>query len=142
MRLKSAAAALATIVLFAAGAARAEIIHFAATLSGADEVPANTSAGKGHFSAELETVEKSLVYRADYTGLSGPATMAHVHGPAAPGANGPPVIVMASPVTPISGAQLLTDAQIADLLAGKWYFNVHTKDHPGGEIRGQITRQN
>jgi hypothetical protein len=23
-------------------------------------------------------------------------------------------------------------------MAGKWYYNVHTKEHPGGEIRGQI----
>ena len=32
----------------------------------------------------------------------------------------------------------LTDAQIADLNAGKWYFNIHTAANPGGEIRGQL----
>jgi len=32
------------------------------------------------------------------------------------------------------------DAQIADLNAGKWYFNVHTAAHKGGEIRGQLAK--
>ena len=31
----------------------------------------------------------------------------------------------------------LTDAQVTDLMGGKWYFNVHTKEHPAGEIRGR-----
>jgi len=33
------------------------------------------------------------------------------------------------------------DAQIADLEAGKWYYNVHTAANPGGEIRGTLTKQ-
>ena len=41
--------------------------------------------------------------------------------------------------SPISGEATLTDAQIADLKAGKWYVNVHTMAHPPGEIRGQVT---
>jgi hypothetical protein len=68
--------------------------------------------------------------------------MAHFHGPAAPGANGPPVVVVKDPTTPISGTAILTPAQEADLLAGKWYFNVHTQANPGGEIRGQLERLN
>ena len=35
-------------------------------------------------------------------------------------------------------AATLTDAQAADMLAGKWYINVHTAANPGGEIRGQL----
>jgi CHRD domain len=141
MSVKSVAA-LAIAVLMTAGAARASTVHFAATLTGADEVPANASAGTGKLSAELETDERTLVYRATYSGLSGPATMAHFHGPAASGANAPVQIPMSDPATPISGAIMLTRDQEDDLLAGKWYFNVHTKDHPGGEIRGQVMRQN
>ena len=39
---------------------------------------------------------------------------------------------------PATGSKVLTDDQIADLMAGKWYVNVHTKANPGGEIRGQV----
>ncbi|HEY7851987.1 MAG TPA: CHRD domain-containing protein [Caulobacteraceae bacterium] len=136
------ATAAAVAILLSAGAAQAEIVHFSATLTGASEVPANSSQGKGELSAELETVERVFVYRANYSGLSGPPTMAHFHGPAAPGANGPPVVVVKDPTTPISGTAILTPAQEADLLAGKWYFNVHTQANPGGEIRGQLERLN
>ena len=132
------AAALSTFVLLIGGAARAETIQVVATLSGGDEVPANTSAATGKVTAELETDEHALTYRATYTGLSGPATAAHFHGPAAPGANAPPTVPMAVPSSPISGAALLTEEQANDLLAGKWYFNVHSAAHPGGEIRGQL----
>ncbi len=141
MSLKLAAVAAVAAIL-TAGAAQAEIIHFSATLTGADEVPANSSQGKGVLSAELETQQHTLAFRVSYTGLSGPPTMAHFHGPAAPGANAPPVVVVSDPTSPIGGATQLTDAQAADLLAGKWYFNVHTQANPGGEIRGQLKREN
>jgi hypothetical protein len=131
----------AVLVILAAGAAHAEILHFGATLTGNDEVPANTSTGHGELSAELETSEKVLVYRATYSDLSGPAVAAHFHGPAAPGANGPPV-VMVNPANPIHGTAILNDDQIAALEAGQWYFNVHTQAHPTGEIRGQVKRLN
>ena len=45
---------------------------------------------------------------------------------------------IASAASPIKGEATLTDAQAADLLAGRWYVNVHTRAHPGGEIRGQV----
>jgi hypothetical protein len=141
MSLKSAAA-LAVVALLAAGTARAATVHFSATLTGADETPPNSSAGHGELTAELETDENVLVYRATYTGLSGPATMAHFHGPAAPGAAAPPVVAVKDPSGPISGTAILTRAQAEDLLAGKWYFNVHSKADPGGEIRGQVKRLN
>jgi hypothetical protein len=141
MRLYSAAA-LSMVALLTAGAARAATVHFAATLTGGDEVPANGSAGRGQFSAELETDELTLVYRATYSGLTGPATMAHIHGPAAPGANAPPIVMVPSAASPITGAMILTADQADALLAGKMYFNVHTAANPGGEIRGQIKRQN
>ncbi len=136
------ATAAAVAILLSAGAAQAEIVHFAATLTGAGEVPANSSQGKGELSAELETVERVLVYRAHFSGLSGAPTMAHFHGPAAAGANAPPVVAVKDPTDPISGTAILTPAQEADLLAGKWYFNVHSQTNPGGEIRGQVERLN
>ena len=41
--------------------------------------------------------------------------------------------------SPIKGSATLTAAQAADLLAGKWYVNLHTAANKGGEIRGQAT---
>ena len=130
--------AFAGAVLFAAGATQAATMTFTTGLVGSDEVPANATTGTGQVKASLDTDTKALSYTITYSGLTGPATMAHFHGPAAPGANAPPVIVMKTLASPITGSATLTDTQIADLKAGKWYFNVHTAAHPGGEIRGQL----
>ena len=135
MRLLFAAAALALV----AGAAHADTLRFSAALNGASEVPPNTTGGTGQATATLDTVSKVFKYSVTYKGLTGPATAAHFHGPAAPGANAPPVVPIKSLDSPISGEATLTDAQIADLKAGKWYVNVHTMAHPPGEIRGQVT---
>ncbi len=134
------AAALVTTGLLTAVAAHAETITFKANLSGGAEVPPKVTEGKGTTTATLDTATKILTYSEDYTGLSGPATAAHFHGPADPGANAPVAVPFANPVSPIQGSATLTDAQMADLMAGKWYANVHTAANPAGEIRGQLTR--
>jgi hypothetical protein len=133
-----ATAAMAAVLIFAAGAANAALFNVTAALKGGDEVPPNTTTGKGAVTATLDTTAKSFSYTVTYSGLTGPATAAHFHGPAAPGKNAPPIITITGLASPIRGSTTLTDAQIADLKAGKWYFNVHTGDHPGGEIRGQL----
>ena len=68
---------------------------------------------------------------------------AHFHGPAAAGANAPPVVPVPATAlaSPIKGDATLTDAQAADLAAGKWYFNIHTAAHGPGEIRGQVEKK-
>ncbi len=137
MPIKSLAMA-AALLLLTAGAANAAMFKVTTTLKGADEVPPNTTAGTGTVSATLDTGAKTFTYEVTYSGLTGTATAAHFHGPAAPGVNAPPIITMTSLASPIKGATTLTDAQIADLRAGKWYFNVHTAAHPKGEIRGQL----
>ncbi len=131
----------ATLFLLVAGAANAASLHFTAQLRGADEVPPNSSSGTGEVSADLDTATKTFSYMVTFSGLSGPAMAAHFHGPAAPGANAPPIIPLMKPVSPAKGTAPLTDAQIADLEAGKWYFNIHTMAHPGGEIRGQLEQK-
>jgi hypothetical protein len=123
-----------------AAPARADMVNFKASLSGAQEVPPKTTDGKGDALATLDTKTKVLSYTVTYTGLSGPATAGHIHGPAAAGANAGVAIPFASAVSPISGTATLTDAQMADLMAGKMYANVHTAANPGGEIRGQLTK--
>jgi hypothetical protein len=123
-----------------AAPARAEMVTFKATMSGAQEVPPKTTDGKGEAEATLDTATKVLTYTVTYSGLSGPATMGHIHGPAAAGANAGVAIPFANPASPIKGTATLTDAQMADLMAGKMYANVHTAANPGGEIRGQLTK--
>ena len=102
-------------------------------------MPPTASTGSGDVLATLDTSTKKLTYTMTFMGLTGPATAAHFHGPAAAGANaGVAVPIGANPASPVTNTVTLTDAQIKDLEAGKWYANVHTKDNPGGEIRGQM----
>lgn len=113
-------------------------VRLAASLSGSEEVPAVNTAGHGSLEGSYNKETHKLAYTVSYTGLSGPATAAHFHGPASLGQNAGVVVPFKSAADPIKGEATLTDAQAADLLAGRWYVNVHTRAHPGGEIRGQV----
>jgi hypothetical protein len=138
MSIKLVGAAVA-LSLFAAGAAHAATLNFAASMNAAQEVPPKASAGTGDMVGQLDTATKTFTYTVTFQGLTGPATMAHFHGPAAPGANaGVEVPLGMAPTSPIHGTKALTDVQISDLEVGKWYVNVHTAANPGGEIRGQV----
>ena len=95
-----------------------------------------SSSGKGTATASLDSNTKTLTWTVDYSGLSGPATAAHIHGPADPGANAGIVVPFSGNLaSPIKGSATLTDAQIAQLEAGKWYVNIHTEANKPGEIR-------
>jgi hypothetical protein len=132
-------AVLALGTVLAAGAAFAEVVHFTAKLDGASETPPRDTKATGSADVTLDTVSRVLTWKVDYSGLSGPATMAHFHGPAAPGtAAGPTVSLTGSLTSPIKGSATITDGQIGDLRGGLWYVNVHTAKYPGGEIRGQV----
>ena len=107
---------------------------------GGQQNPPVTTKGKGTATLTFDTTKKKLSWNVKYSGLSGPATAAHIHGPAAKGENADPVIPFKKVKSPIKGTATLTDAQAADLEAGKYYVNVHTKANAGGEIRGQIEK--
>jgi hypothetical protein len=112
-----------------------------ATLDSKSQVPPNTSAGKGTAEIDYDAASKKLSWKVTYSGLSGPATAAHFHGPAEAGKNAGVAVPIANPNTsPVEGSTTLTDAQAADLVAGKYYVNIHTAANPGGEIRGQVTK--
>jgi len=128
----------AAITIGGLSTASAAMVDFHATLTGQSEVPPTTTSGSGDVLATLDTKTRKLSYTMTYMGLSGPATAAHFHGPATAGANAAVVLPFASPASPIEGQATLTPAQAADLMAGKWYANVHTAANPGGEIRGQM----
>ena len=120
--------------------AQAEVLHFKTTMTPAQEVPANTSQGTGVATGKLDTSTKTLTYKVEWKGLTGPATMAHFHGPAAAGENAPVLIPLGNnPKSPINSKAQLTDDQVKAFTDGKVYVNVHTDANKGGEIRGQVT---
>jgi len=110
-----------------------------AQLTGMQEVPSNPSMGKGMVEATFNKETNELTWTVTYSGLSGPAVAGHFHGPAAAGANAGVAVGFKGPLdSPIKGSAMLSAEQAKDLLAGKWYVNLHTKVSPGGEVRGQV----
>jgi hypothetical protein len=138
---RTAVLASGLALMLAATPSFAEVVKYKADLSAKEEVPATDSAGAGKSDLSYDTDSKKLTWSITYEGLTGEATAAHFHGPAAVGANAPPVVPIDGALTsPIAGEATLTDAQAADLAAGMWYFNVHTTKYPDGEIRGQVVK--
>lgn len=137
---------LAAVVLAVAGlvtiapVAHAETIALKAEMRGTNEVPPNNSTATGMAEATLDTATRHLTYKVTFSGLSGPALGAHFHGPSVAGKNAGIAVPLKTLQSPIEGTAILTESQAADLLAGKWYANLHTAANPGGEIRGQMTK--
>ena len=123
-----------SMAMFAGGAAAADI---QVTLSGDQEIPPVKTMASGSGTISIGA-DKSVHGSITTKGLT--AAAAHIHEAAA-GENGPVII----PLTK-SGADgwmvpanaKLTDAQYSAFEAGKLYVNVHTKEHPNGEIRAQL----
>jgi hypothetical protein len=120
--------------------ASADTVSYSAKLTGAKEVPKTTSKGTGMLDATFDTQTKMLKYTLTFDGLSGPATAAHIHGPAKKTENAGVVAPLGekSPTSPVTGSLTLTDDQAKLLKETKLYVNVHTAANPGGEIRGPI----
>jgi hypothetical protein len=123
------------------GEIRGQIVplHIVGTLNGASEVsPVDTTATG---SASLTLIGSQLMYTISYSGLSGPATAAHLHGPADPTQNAGVLIPLNPPATAsgtFSGTVALDPTNLAYLLAGQTYINIHTATNSGGEIRAQV----
>jgi|SwirhisoilCB2_FD_contig_51_1998879_length_519_multi_3_in_0_out_0_1 hypothetical protein len=135
--------ALATIGMTASTSiAMAAPVTFDVPLTGAQEVPPVQSAGKGNAHLTYDSATRELSWTVTFSGLSSAATMAHIHGPAAQGKNAGVETWLttkgAEVSSPISGKATLEQAEAQQLMAGETYINVHSKDHPGGEIRGQV----
>jgi hypothetical protein len=118
--------------------ARAEVVPWKAQLTGGQEVPPTDSAGKGEVEASYDTESKKLSWTITYSGLSGPVTAAHFHGPALPGKTAPAMVPIANTTAnPIKGEAILTTEQ-ADALKRGVYVNLHTAKFPDGEVRGEL----
>ncbi|WP_343699833.1 CHRD domain-containing protein [Chitinophaga sp.] len=116
-----------------------------APMSGAQENPAVTTTGTGSFDASYNPDSKEMTITVRWSNLSGNATLMHIHGPAAKGVNAGVLqnfatLFASAPAGSFTTSFVLngTTQTEADLLAGKWYVNIHTAANPGGEIRGQI----
>jgi CHRD domain len=118
----------------------AETVTYKANLASSAEVPPNDSAATGAVTITYDTASKKLTWQGNYSGLSGAATAGHFHGPADPGKNAGIAVPITASSSPFQGSADLTDAQATDLVAGKWYVNIHTDAHKGGEIRGQVVK--
>src|SRR5262249_40432691 len=124
------------------GATAAATMTFKAHLTAKDEVPPNASAGTGDGTFVLNTATNELTWAVTYSGLTGPAIAAHIHGPGAPGVNAGVLVGFDAPKAAageIKGSNVILKSQVEDLKAGKWYANIHTAANKGGEIRGQLT---
>jgi hypothetical protein len=110
--------------------------------SGAQEVPAVTTTATGALSGTYNARTNTLDYNISWTGLSGVASAAHFHGPAAAGVSADvlvPITITTNGVAgTATGSVVIVDSVENALLDGKVYYNIHTVAHPLGEIRGQV----
>lgn len=136
--------------------ARRRCERFRARLTGASEVPPVETNASG--TARLRVLKEGLLLQtAVLLRRIENVTQAHIHL-GQPGENGPVVAFLLSltdPVDfrrgritrtltrgdlvgPLAGQPL--SALIEQIRAGNAYVNVHTTEHPDGEIRGQVER--
>ncbi|MEO6984422.1 MAG: CHRD domain-containing protein [Paralcaligenes sp.] len=122
--------------------AQAAPVSFTVPLTGAQQVPPVQTQGSGTAHLTYDSGTRVVTWDISFTGLSSAATMAHFHGPAAAGKNGSVKVWLSKKGTavtsPIKGEATLSAADAQEFAAGEMYVNIHTKDHPSGEIRGQV----
>lgn len=142
-------------------------ITYFASLSGANENPANASPATGLALVTIDTTAHTLEFDVTFSGLTANATAAHIHCCVAP----PGSVGVATQTPSLTGFPAATSgtylntfdttltstfsssfvtangntaagaeaALAAGLAAGRAYFNIHTSQFPGGEIRGFLT---
>jgi len=113
--------------------------RYTALMSGANEVPAVTTDGKGLGVFQLDQSQTSVKFKVLFYGLTSDIVGAHIHN-APVGVNGP-VILDLDPFMFGNTIEGFWEpgAMLDALLAGELYINIHTANNPGGEIRAQIT---
>src|ERR1700760_1205030 len=94
--------------------ASAATVSYSARLSGRNEIPKTDSKGTGRLHATFDTQTKAFNYTLTFDGLSGPATAAHIHGPATRAQSAGVVVPLGdkSPTSPITGSATLSDDQV------------------------------
>jgi hypothetical protein len=126
-------ASLATAAL-ALAAARASEVH--ATLTAKADHAKGAPHAKGSFTGTLKGT--TLTWKLTFSGLSGPATAAHIHKGKA-GVSGPVIVPLCAPCkSGAHGTAKLSASMAKTLTGGGFYVNVHTAKNANGEIRGQV----
>lgn len=123
--------------------AQAAPVSFEVPLTGAQQVPPVQTAGSGSAALTYDSSTRVVTWNISFSGLPSQATMAHFHGPAATGKNASPKVWISQKgnmevTSPMTGQATLSPDEAKMFEAGDMYINVHTKDHPNGEIRGQV----
>jgi hypothetical protein len=115
-------------------------IGFSAIINAANEVPTNPSKATGVGIATFDKISKNLSLSVIYSGIV-PRAM-HIHKAAA-GVNGPVIVDLGSTPFPaqVQLDRKLTVGQEDSLMRNLLYINIHSVAYPGGEIRGQLTKQ-
>ena len=123
-------------------ASTTDLAAFSTVMTGMNQVPplrASATTATGRVDAVLDINTGLLRWKLSYRGLTGAAMAGHFHGPATVSTTAGVALAFKGAVTsPMDGQAILTPEQMTDLLAGKWYVNIHTLAFPGGEIRGQM----
>lgn len=116
----------------------------AIAMTGAQETPAVTTSATGTIDADYNRLTRILSYKLTFSGLTDSATAAHIHGLGEVGVLAPVVQTFTSfprrKEGSYSGTLLVDGVKIKeeDILAGRYYINIHSKVYGGGEIRGQL----
>ena len=119
-------------------------IPIQASLSGGGEAPPNDSRAKGLMVGTFDTDANRLEWTVTYSDLTTPPIGAYFHGPISylgliPRENAP--IQVGTPgnlASALHGVAKIDDTQAKDLKDGRWYFSLHSKKFPGGEISGRV----
>jgi len=123
---------------------RDNIYYGTISMTGAQETPPVTTAATGTIDANYNRLTKTLSYSIVFSGLVDSAVAAHVHGLGETGILAPVVQTFANfprrKAGSYSGSLLVDGVKITetDLLANRYYINIHSKTYGNGEIRGQL----
>ena len=127
---------LGVAVLVFAGVASAASPIMVGTKLDAMQDHATKSHGKGNFTGDI--TGHKLKFTLSFSGLTGPATAAHIHM-APKGKEGPVVVPLCGPCkSAVTKTVPISASVIAAIKKGDAYVNVHTARYPNGEIRGQL----
>jgi len=126
---------------FCSSSALAAVHQLHSSMSQAQENPPTGSAATGACDITADDVTNVVSASCTFTGLTSAANNAHIHAPAPFGTNAPVILPFTSTAATSGTAQgtaTLTPAQVASIIKGQAYTNVHSVNFGGGEIRGQI----